>query len=563
MRPRLLGQETEYAIRFEASDGRPKLSHEYIHRQVVEALGELVLVQPGERWSSHHQVFVENGGAFYYEFFPQAPADGLIEGSTPECRGPGQLLLYQRAQERLLKDALRRVRASLEQAGRPAQLNLLKNGRDAEGHVYGAQESYEGEVARGARLWLARAALTLLFPGVALMALLGWGILVAVVLGYVAFLLVVALAALFIPRIRGWAAELFDPEERGPGAVRFLGTLTAWLSTVLVSPVAVPFSLLFRACWFVPERRALTAHLASRAVFSGAGTLFEDGAYGLSEKAPALVRETRLWGGPSERVIYDTGHFIKALTAPFGAALRPYFRLYRRRQRMQVGLSDSNRAQIAEYLKFGTTALILDMAEAGLLDDAPRLARPAEAARAIAADPSLKVEVPLQGGRVATGLELQRFYLERARAYVETSEVTALEDREVVRLWGQVLDALEQDPSGLVGRVDWVTKRYLIEAAAAGAPYPVQKKVDLRYHELGSGYFDLLEGRGGAPRLVSEEDVFAATRRPPEDSPAVARSRIIQDVRHTGQKIFVSWDSVRIGGRLRGKVVRLDDFRRR
>ena len=29
-------------------------------------------VQHGERWSSHHQVFVENGGAFYYEFFPQA-----------------------------------------------------------------------------------------------------------------------------------------------------------------------------------------------------------------------------------------------------------------------------------------------------------------------------------------------------------------------------------------------------------------------------------------------------------------------------------------------------------
>lgn len=41
----------------------------------------------------------------------------------------------------------------------------------------------------------------------------------------------------------------------------------------------------------------------------------------------------------------------------------------------------------------------------------------------------------------------------------------------------------------------------------------------------------------------------------------MARSRIIKDVRHTGEKIYVSWDSVRVGGRIGGKVIRLQDYR--
>ncbi|MCA9551900.1 MAG: proteasome accessory factor PafA2 family protein [Myxococcales bacterium] len=561
MRPRLLGQETEYAIRYEARDGRPRPSHEVIHKALVKVLERTQQVQHGERWSSHHQVFVENGGAFYYEFFPQAPADGLIEGSTPECRGPGQLLLYQRVQERLLKDALPLVRAELENAGHAGRVALLKNGRDAEGHVYGAQESYEAEVATGWRLWAGRAVLSLLLPAVLVTAVVGWVLLVVLVVGYIAFLLGAGLAALMVPPLRARVAELFELDERGSGSVRALGLVTAWFSTLLVSPVAVPFAGLFRALWFVPVRRALSAHVASRVVFTGVGTLHEGGRFGLSEKAPELVRETRLWGGPAERVIYDTGHMVKALTSPISLRFGPYFGLYRRRQRLQVGLSDANRAQVAEYLKVGTTALVMDMAEAGLLADVPRLRDPAAAARALADDPSLKAQVALMGGGTATALELQRALLERARAYVETSDVTSLEDREVVRLWGQVLDALEQDPGGLVGRVDWVTKRYLIEASADGEAFVVQKKVDLRYHELGSGYFDMLEDRGGAPWLVDEAAVLAALRTPPADSPAMARSRIIKDVRHTGEKIYVSWDSVRVGGRIGGKVIRLQDYR--
>jgi len=50
---------------------------------------------------------------------------------------------------------------------------------------------------------------------------------------------------------------------------------------------------------------------------------------------------------------------------------------------MQLGFSDANRAQVVGYLKFGTTALILETSESRLLDNAPRLADPLQSARQI------------------------------------------------------------------------------------------------------------------------------------------------------------------------------------
>src|SRR5262249_26382548 len=74
---------------------------------------------------------------------------GLIEGATPECRGPRQLLACQRAQDRLL--------AETAQAAGPG-FCLVKNCRDSQGQVYGAQENYSVHLASGWRLRLWRIA---------------------------------------------------------------------------------------------------------------------------------------------------------------------------------------------------------------------------------------------------------------------------------------------------------------------------------------------------------------------------------------------------------------------
>src|SRR5207253_416696 len=131
------------------SAGRP--GNDLIYAAIAEAVRSLVITKSGERGrdSGRDQLFLENGGAMYYEFFPHAQQGGLLEASTPECRGPSQALLYQRAQESLLLRALPLAQARLRGLGHDGELGLLKNGRDGEDHVYGAQENYEVEIARG------------------------------------------------------------------------------------------------------------------------------------------------------------------------------------------------------------------------------------------------------------------------------------------------------------------------------------------------------------------------------------------------------------------------------
>ncbi|MEO1334972.1 MAG: proteasome accessory factor PafA2 family protein, partial [Myxococcota bacterium] len=137
---RLMGLETEYAIRY---GGAPRPRHDHIYDDLIAVLRDETEVYDGDRRIANRQVFVGNGGAFYYEFQPTHRADGLVEGSTPECRGPLQLLAYQRAQEELLKRALRKVHPRLAHRGHYGPVGLLKNARDVEGHGYGTHENYE------------------------------------------------------------------------------------------------------------------------------------------------------------------------------------------------------------------------------------------------------------------------------------------------------------------------------------------------------------------------------------------------------------------------------------
>jgi proteasome accessory factor A len=248
--------------------------------------------------------------------------------------------------------------------------------------------------------------------------------------------------------------------------------------------------------------------------------------------------------------------------------------LFRRRQRLQLGFGDSNAAQRAEYLKIATTALVLDLAEAGELEAgklkaarrprAPRLRRPLAAFHALAADPTLEQTVELSDGTRLTAVELQRYYLERAEDWLVRAPAVSLEARQVVKLWRQVLGALEgRDWDALLGKLDWVTKRYLLESCGsqggAAGEDAVLKTLDLRYHELGEGYLARLEATGLAPRVVDRETVKRATEEPPEKTPAFLRGELIRRRGAARLPLKVTWDSAWIGGRLLGQVVHFRD----
>ncbi len=178
------------------------------------------------------QTFTQNGAAFHYEYLPYRMEGGLIEGATPECRGPGQVLLYQKAQEALLRKAVPQAEQELGSSGFPGRLGFLKNCRDAEGHVYGVQESFECLVVTGSELWFYRLGLALLVPLLAVTVVLGWVVFVALLVAAIVVGTAAAIVTAFPPFRHGrwfttpvciaWDSALIGGRIRGK-IIRFPG----------------------------------------------------------------------------------------------------------------------------------------------------------------------------------------------------------------------------------------------------------------------------------------------------------------------------------------------------
>ena len=548
MLDRLVGLETEYAIRVRPRPpGSDPPSNDAACTFIMDAVAERVRTLPGRRRLGRRARFLENGGSLYYEYRPKAPDGGLLEAATPECRGPAQVLLYQKAQERLLTEALP---TASRLAG--AELGLLRHCRDAFGNVFGVQENYEVDIATGPRLWAWRLGVALLLPlaGLNLVALVVYYLSVLALMVTGVLLLLLLMLVLPAARDDRWLDGLTQGLTRG--ATR-LGLLAMW-------PMVAGLSLLTRFVGFRRQRRRGEAFFASRVAFTGTGVVLPEGRFALSGRALAIQRRIRHHSAPDARGIFDPLNLQKLLLQPLTLDLGGPLRRFRRRQRFQLGLSEAPRSQVAEYLAIGSATLVLDMIEEGALESAPRLADPVGALHAFASDPGLTATAATTAGEL-TALELQRWYLEAAERWLEAHPAPALEARELLRLWREVTDALEDDPGKLVGRIDWVTKRYLLETAGAGAEQAVLQKIDLRYHELGDGYAAQLEAAGVAPRVVSEDAVATAMTEAPRDTPAHVRGRLVRILSGGPELASVDWESVQIGGALRGRVVRLADYR--
>lgn len=560
---RLIGLETEYAVRF-PGDARQRPPNRVLFLALVDALKDRLPI------ASTHQYhkkgfFLANGGAVWLEAVFNTRRAGLIEGSTAECRGPRQAVVYQQAQDRLFAEAARSVT-------NPGAFVLLKNDRDSQGNIYGAQENYEVPIATGAGLWLWRAGLVALTPLMALtwlglVLLFGSVILWAVVAG-LGYLLVSGL--LPAERRRRLALAVFGPDIVGgneaPEHPPLLERITAWEVAIVLAPLTAAVSALLHFVAFRSLRRSLTPLLISRAAIAGAGTLDSQGRFLLADKAPGINsvlgfnsfvydRPFYLW--IYDRPIYSCGHILRDMLAPGSN----FARLFAARQRLQICLGDANMAQTAEYLRVGTTALVLDAIAAGYLHDAPRLRRPIRTLHRLIADPELKTTVAVHGRRPMNALDVQRFYLDACRRFLTDRPDAPDEAWEILHLWQDVLGRLENDRQSLVGAVDWITKQFLLDQAGGDAPS--RKKIDLRYHELSpQGYFARLKQTGMVAEVIGEEEIERATRMPPADTPAAARGHYIREFSGGTEALTVDWRHVVLGSGKARRTVQLSGRRR-
>jgi proteasome accessory factor A len=83
-----------------------------------------------------------------------------------------------------------------------------------------------------------------------------------------------------------------------------------------------------------------------------------------------------------------------------------------------------------------------------------------------------------------------------------------------------------------------------MERKSLGWDAPQVQMLDLQYHDLrpDKGLYFMLERQGRAERIVGDEEIVAAIRRPPEDTRAYFRGECL---RRYGPAVFgVNWDSI-------------------
>jgi Pup amidohydrolase len=297
----------------------------------------------------------------------------------------------------------------------------------------------------------------------------------------------------------------------------------------------------------------LVPFLVSRQVIAGAGKVgteaqesrYVPGIYQLSQRADFMEAELGV----------DTMHnrpILNTRDEPH-ADRRKYRRLH-----LIVG--DANMCEYATALKVGTTRLVLELIERGA---APvfELDQPVTAVKQLSRDPDLKAVVKLKNGQRLSAMDIQESYCEAAsRALSGTDDETDW----LLREWAETLSLLSRDRSRLVGKLDWVTKQWLLEnfmrEERIGWNDPWLVSLDLEYHNVNpeQGLCLGLEAEGQTWRMTTDEGIEEAIQNGPTDTRGGLRGLCVQ--RFSDQIKSVQWERIQFVGGMRSRHLDMGDL---
>lgn len=221
-------------------------------------------------------------------------------------------------------------------------------------------------------------------------------------------------------------------------------------------------------------------------------------------------------------------------------------------RRIHLLVGDSNMLEYATALKFGTTSVMLSLIEEGAAPADLALQDPVVDLRRISRDPEQQWIVTLQNGKKMPAIALQ------ARLQEEAARALSGKDAEtdwVVAEWGKTLEALAADPRQLIGKIDWISKRWLLETFMESEQVswsdPWVASLDLEYHDLNParGLAFALEEEGKVVRRTTEAAIDLAADAPPRNTRASARGEFIRSL--LAQKIpyVINWSSIHLDGK--------------
>lgn len=313
--------------------------------------------------------------------------------------------------------------------------------------------------------------------------------------------------------------------------------------------------LLARAIPLDAVMAALIPFLVTRQLLAGAGKV--------GYEAEQAARP----GGAAGYQLSQRADFIEETVGINTTARRPIFNTRdephadaARYRRLHVIVGDANRSEYAAALKVGTTALVLDLLDAGWRS-ALELRDAVGAIKTIARDLTFTARVELSGGERVTALEIQRRYQDAAAGRFGGADG---ETDWVLREWAEVLDALVTDPLVLRDRLDWAAKLAVLESVrgqtGAGWDDPRLRRLEVAYHVLESrlSLFDALSSSGQLRRFVTDEQIDRALDQPPSGTRGVVRALCLRKFGTAIRRI--EWDSLTIGGNGREFVLQLPEL---
>ncbi len=307
-----------------------------------------------------HRMFLGNGARFYMDtgFHP--------EYATPECRSVEDVVIYEKAGERIMEDLLFFAEQEMRRLGYTGHIFVCKNNVDVLGNTYGCHENY-----------LLR---------------------------------------------------------------RTLGDLD-------------------ESRFFKQVVRQLIPFLVTRQVYAGAGKLcFEESlSFQVSQRADFISSQISSSTTSNRGIINSKDEALSDKEK------------YRR---LHLIIGDANMSEYTCYLKVGATGLVLRLLEETEFPWDLTLSDPVRALKQISRDPSLQRKVKLKNGNFATAVEIQREYMKLARShFLRPGGKPEKSVLQVLEMWEETLDALEQEPSRLKTKIDWVIKKNILDRYLAKTEY--------------------------------------------------------------------------------------------
>ncbi len=217
----------------------------------------------------------------------------------------------------------------------------------------------------------------------------------------------------------------------------------------------------------------------------------------------------------------------------------------RKYRRLHLLHGDTNVLPTSLLLKVGTTSLVLDLLEANRLPKIA-LADAVAAFRSLSHQPDGPWRVQLADGHSADAVDLLFEYQQAAKA-----ELSGRDDEtdQLLSIWSDTLNALATDPELLVGKVDWITKRWLLqqfcEQENIAWSHPWLKSQDLEYHQIDPARsLGLALAQSPAGWEIPHKEITQATSHAPGNTRAAVRAQAMRLLKDERCVYYIDWEII-------------------